>query len=630
MRRIIYIFAGLSFVVCLAGLAPAGAQSGALKNRSEINPSLTWNLSDLYADAKAWESDYSRLEKVLIPKAASYQGKLSDAKNVLEALRASDDCSRLADKLYLFAGLRSDEDTSDSARTEMRSRIESLYARASVARAYIRPEILALSEQTIRSFIADPQFADYAHSLDALLLKKKHTLPREQEEILSGAAETAGAMQNVYAKLSYADVTVPEIKDKNGKKIQITESSYQALLKDGDRDLRRRAFESRYAFYAAHRNTFAELMNYEVKKNIFYARAYKYNTSLEASLADDFIPRQVYDNLIASVNARLPYLRRYVELRKKALGVDKVRLYDMYYPFSRGFSRSLSYDDAKKMILTGLTPLGGKYLEDLSSIFSSRWADVYETKGKKSGGYCWGAYDTHPYVLLNFNDTVDEMLTVAHEMGHAMHNNYSAKNQPYPNSDTAIFTAEVASTTNELLMTKYLIRNAKSDDEKLFYLDQIVEQIRGTVYTQVMYSEFESLMHERAEKGDALSADSLRAMWKSLMEKYYGPEFASDDLGTLWWARIGHFYRCFYVYKYATSISAANQIVKNMDDGKNADAQKKYLSFLKSGSSDYPVELLKKAGVDMTTPQPVDSILSDFNGYVDEMERILKKQGRIK
>lgn len=630
MRRFLFIIAGFFFLFIATDNSPINAQAGALKSRSEVDVSLTWNLLDIYPSVQEWEKDYTRLEKELMPKIAAYQGKLTDAKTVLEALKASDDCSRAADKLYAFAGMRSDEDTSDSARTELRSRMDSLYSKVSVARAYIRPELLSLPETQLRAFIADPSFKDYAHSLDALILKKQHTLPKEQEELVSAAAEAHGAMQSVYSKLSYADITVPEIKDKKGKTIQITESSYQQILKNEDRDLRKRGYEARYAYYEAHKNTFAELMNYEVKKNIFYARTYKYNSSLESVLAEEFVPRQVFDNLIASVNARLPYLHRYVTLRKNYLSLSEVRLYDMYLPLVSGFEKKLPYSDAKKMILEGLYPLGKDYLSDLKTGLNSRWVDVYETKGKKSGGYCWGAYDTHPFILLNYNDSVDEMLTLAHEMGHAMHNYYSVKNQPFANSDTAIFTAEVASTTNEIIMIKNLIKNAKSDNEKLYYLDQMVEQIRGTVYTQVMYSEFEKLIHERAEQGDALSAASLRAMWKTLMEKYYGKDFAADELGTLWWARIGHFYRSFYVYKYATSISAANQIVKNMDEGRNAEAQKKYLEFLKSGSSDYPVELLKKAGVDMTSPQPVDSILSDFNNYIDEMEKIMKKQGKLK
>jgi oligoendopeptidase F len=606
-----------------------GHKAGILQ-RSDIDKKYTWNLSDIYSTREEWEKDFVRLDKDLLPKVKKFQGKLKDAATVLSCLRASDECSRVAEKLYIYAGLYSDEDMSDGPRSELRSRIESLYSNTSVARAYIRPELLMLSEKKLRGFSLSPAFREYAHSIDALIRKKAHTLPREQEELLTGASETANAMQSIFGKLTYADITYPVIKDPQGKDIQMSDPVYQQILKDDNRDFRKRAFEARYLFFEGHKSTYAELINYEVRKNVFYAKAYKYKTALESTLSEEFVPAKVYDNLVQSVNNRLPYLHRYMTLRKRVMGLDSVHLYDMYVPLVAEIQKPVSFDEAHKMIIDGLAPLGKEYLSMLETGFGNRWIDVYPTKGKKAGGYCWGAYDTHPYILLNYNNSDDEMMTLAHEMGHALHNYYSAKNQPYSNADPVIFTAEVASTTNEIIMHKYMIRSARNDDERLYYINQMLELIRATVYTQVMYSEFEKLIHERVEKGESLSDTSLRDIWRSLMKKYFGPDFALDEQGTMWWARIGHFYRSFYVYKYATSISAANQLVKNMDEGKNSEAQKKYLAFLKSGGSDYPIELLRKAGVDMTTPAPVDSILNDFNSLVDEMENIFKKQGRIK
>jgi oligoendopeptidase F len=612
-----------------AALYAQGQRAG-VRQRSEIDIKYTWNLSDIYSSREAWEKDFARLDKELLPKVKKFQGKLKDAATILACLRASDECSRVSEKLYVYAGLYSDEDLSDGPRSELRSRIESLTSNVSVAQAYISPELLMLSEKTLHTFEKSPAFREYAHKIDALIRKKAHTLPREQEELLSGASETANAMQSIFGKLTYADITFPVIKDPQGKDVQISESVYQQILKDSNRDFRKRAFEARYLFFEGHKNTYAELINYEVRKNVFYAKAYKYSSALQSTLSEEFIPEKVYDNLVMSVDNRLSYLHRYMTLRKRVMGLDSVHLYDMYVPLVAEIQKPVSFDEAHKMIIDGLAPLGKEYLTMLETGFSNRWIDVYPTKGKKDGGYCWGSYDTHPFILLNYNDTDEEMMTIAHEMGHAMHNYYSAKTQPYSNADPVIFTAEVASTANEIIMHKYMIRTARNDDERLYYIDQMLELIRGTVYTQVMYSEFEKLIHERVEKGAALSDTSLRDIWRSLMKKYFGPDFALDEQGTMWWARIGHFYRSFYVYKYATSISAANQLVKNMNEGKNPDAQKKYLAFLKSGGSDYPIELLRKAGVDMTTPAPVDSILNDFNAYIDEMEGILKKQGRIK
>lgn len=350
---------------------------------------------------------------------------------------------------------------------------------------------------------------------------------------------------------------------------------------------------------------------------------------MEASLASENIPVSVYDNLVKSVNNNVDSLHKYVSLRKKVLGVDKVHLYDMYVPLTKDFEVKVPYEDGKKMILEGLSPLGQDYTDTLKDAFEKRWADVYETNNKYSGAYQWGTYDPHPYVLMNYDDSADAMLTTAHEFGHVMNSYYTNKRQKYVNSEQPIFTAEVASTSNELMMLRYLINNAKSDAEKLYYINTLAENIRSTVYTQTMYAEFEKMIHERVENGEGLSADSLSSMWKDLMVKYYGSDFQDDELANLWWARISHFYMNFYVYKYATSMAASNQLVKNMTEGTDegkAAAIRNYRDFLASGSSDYPIETLKKAGVDVTTSESVDNLLVEFGQLVDQMDELIAKQ----
>jgi oligoendopeptidase F len=401
------------------------------------------------------------------------------------------------------------------------------------------------------------------------------------------------------------------------------------MLDNKDRNFRKAGFEGLYGIYDKQKNSLAATLNAEVKKNEFFAKTKKYSSAMEASLASENIPVSVYDNLVKSVNNNVDSLHKYVSLRKKVLGVDKVHLYDMYVPLTKDFEVKVPYEDGKKMILQGLAPLGQDYTDTLKDAFEKRWADVYETNNKYSGAYQWGTYDTHPYVLMNYDDSADAMLTTAHEFGHAMNSFYTNKTQKYVNSEQPIFTAEVASTSNELMMLRYLINNAKSDAEKLYYINTLAENIRSTVYTQTMYAEFEKKIHERVENGEGLSADSLSAMWKDLMVKYYGSDFQDDELANLWWARIPHFYMNFYVYKYATSMAASNQLVKNMTEGteeSKAAAIKNYRNFLTSGSADYPIETLKKAGVDVTTSESVDNLLVEFGQLVDQMDELIAKQ----
>ncbi|MEZ0536630.1 oligoendopeptidase F [Caldicellulosiruptoraceae bacterium PP1] len=596
------------------------------KKRSEIDNKYKWNLEDIYPTYDKWEQDFKTVQTTYIPKFKNYQGKLNNSKALLECLQLRDKMMRLTEKVYVYANMKADENQADNKVNEMRSRSETLYSNALASVSFIQPELLSLPEKTLKSYLSDKQLSEYKQYLDSVIKQKAHTLSKEGEELLANLSDLASSPKAIYDQLKLADMTFPKIKDEKGNEIQLSQGSYGRYLESKDRDFRKRAFEGIYSSFDKVKNTLAATLNAEVKKNIYFAKARKYNSALEAALDSEFIPRSVYDNLVKAVNNNVKYLHKYVDLRQKVLKVDKVHIYDMYVPLVENYEMNIPYEDAKKLILKGLNPLGKDYINNLQNAFDSRWIDVYETENKYSGGYQWGSYDTHPYILMNYDDTVDSMLTVAHELGHAMNAFYTNKTQKYINSNVPIFTAEVASTTNEFLMLNYMIKNAKSDDEKLYLLNSLIENIRGTVYTQVMYAEFEKTIHERVEKGEALSAETLNNIWKDLMVKYYGQNFEVDPLAPLWWSRIPHFYMNFYVYKYATSMAAANEIVKNLNNQKNID---KYIEFLKAGSSDYPINVLKKAGVDMTSTKPVDNLLQYFGQLVDEMEKILSKEGKL-
>ena len=621
-----YLFIPLLLVLTLTTVLFA---AGPVK-RDQIPEQYRWNLADIYPDEAAWQNDFSRIQGELIPKLKQYNGKLTSAKRILDCMKAYESLFRLMDKVYVYAHMKADENQADNDAAELSSKSETLNATALTAAAFIQPEILTQSESKIQGYIKNPLLKDYRHFLEVLLKQKPHTLSKAEEELLASASDMAGTPRDIRDKAALADLKFPVIKDAQGQEVQLSSGVYAQALESQDRNYRKRAFEGMFGAFDSIKNTLAAALSAEVKKNIFFSRARKYDSSLEAALAAESVPRDVYDNLVKSVNDNVSYLHKYVRMRKQILGLDKVHFYDMYVPLVENYEMKIPYEDAKGQVLKGLQVLGPEYLKSFEAGYSNRWIDVYETENKATGGYQWGSYDTHPYILLNYMDTLDDMLTLAHEMGHAMNFYYSNVAQNYINANTPIFTAEVASTTNELLMDQYLIANAGNDQEKLYLLNNLVENIRGSVYTQVMYAEFEKTVSERVERGEAISAKSLNEIWAGLMKKYYGEDFLVDDLAPLWWARIPHFYMNFYVYKYATSMAAANQVVKNLTVGTNSAAyQQKYLQFLKAGSSDYPIEVLKAIDVDMTSTEPVANLLKDFGSLVDQMEAILQKQGKL-
>ena len=616
----------LVFSICLVYAEDTG-----IPKRSDIADQYKWKLEHIYKTTADWEKDYAKVQKEMLPKISEYKGKLATPSAVLECLRLSDQIGIIVDRLYVYAYMSSDQNNADNTAAELASRAESLNTASAEAQSFIVPELLSKSEEVLKNdYINNPAFKDYKYYFTKLLNQKAHILSDAEEKILAMTGDMAASPEDIYGKATTADIEIPVMKDKNGNEFKLTRGKFSALLSDPDRAVRKEAFEKHFATYDKVKNTLAATLSAEVNKNIFNAKARKYNSALEAAVTgNNNIPVSVYDNLVKSVNNNLNYLHKYVSLRKKVMNVDKIHYYDMYTALVDDYEFKVKYDDAVKMVKEGLKPMGAEYGKLLDAAFAGNWIDVYETENKTTGGYSWGSYDTHPYILLNYNDTIDEMFTIAHELGHSMHSYYTNRNQNYRNSNYTTFLAEVASTTNEFLMQDYMMKHAKNNQEKLYLINNMVENIRGSVYTQIMYAEFEKIIHEKVEAGEALSADSMNEIWGGLMEKYYGTDFEVDPLVKLWWSRIPHFYMNFYVYNYATGIAAAYPLSQGiLKDEKGA--VDKYVSFLKAGDSDYPVEILKRAGVDMTSTKPVDDLLKLFNELVDEMEKILREEGKIK
>ncbi len=606
------------------------AEETGIPTRNDIAEQYKWKLEHIYPTAADWEKDYAMVQNELFPKIAAYKGKLNNPATVLECLKLSDQIGIVVDKIYNYAYMSSDQNNADNAAAELASRAESLNTASAEAQAFIVPELLKIPEATLKeSYINNSSFQDYRYYFTKLLNQKAHILSDAEETLLAMTGDMAASPEDIYGNVTTADLEIPMMKDKDGNEFKLTRGKFSVLLSDKDRDLRKEAFEKHFATYDKVKNTLAATLSAEVNKNIFNAKARKYNSALEAAVTgSNNIPTSVYDNLVTSVNNNLSYLHKYVSLRKKVMNVDKIHYYDMYTNLVDNYEMTIKYDDAVKMVKEGLKPMGTDYMNNVDKAFAGGWIDVYETENKTTGGYSWGPYATHPYILLNYNDSIDEMFTVAHEMGHSMHTLYTNSNQQYRNSAYPTFTAETASSTNEFLMLDYMMKKAKTNQEKLYLINNMVENIRGSVYTQIMYAEFEKTIHEKVEAGEALSADTMNEIWGNLMTKYYGTDFEVDSLVKLWWARIPHFYMNFYVYNYATGIAAAYPLSQGILKGEKG-AVDNYIGFLKAGDSDYPVEILKRAGVDMTSTAPVDDLLKLFDQLVDQMELILIEEGKI-
>ncbi|MBE6184027.1 oligoendopeptidase F [Heyndrickxia ginsengihumi] len=596
----------------------------ALPNRSEIDKELTWRLEDIFATDDDWEKEYQEI-KELLKKAPQYQGKLGDsAEQFYAALKFQDEVTERFGKLFTYAHMRYDQDTSNSFYQGLDSKARSLSAQIGSAFAYVVPEILAIDEEKISSFLKEnEQLKVYEHALEEINTMRPHILSTAEEALLAKTSEVMNVSSSTFGMLNNADLEFPTIIDENGEEIQITHGRYTHLLESKNRRVRQEAFEKLYDTYGTFKHTFASTLGGQVKKNNVVSNIRHYESARQAALASNNIPETVYDQLVETVNQHLHLLKRYVKLRKKVLGVDELHMYDLYTPLVQDVDMEVSYEKAKNMVLDGLKPLGENYANILKEAFENRWIDVVENKGKRSGAYSSGAYGTNPYILLNWQDNIDNVFTLAHELGHSVHSYLTRKTQPYPYGDYSIFVAEVASTCNESLLNDYLLKTIDDEQKRIYLLNHYLEGFRGTVFRQTMFAEFEHLIHQKAQSGEALTAELLTNEYYALNKKYFGEEdLVIDEKIGLEWARIPHFYYNYYVYQYATGFSAATALSKQiLEEGESA--VERYIGYLSSGSSDYPIEVLKKAGVDMTSSKPIEDALKVFEERLNELEQLL-------
>jgi oligoendopeptidase F len=595
-----------------------------LPKRADIPVELTWDLTTIYPTDAAWEEDFTRVSSQL-PGIATYAGRLGESAAVmLEAFTARDEAGKRLGTLFVYAHMRLHEDSANSAYQGLADRVTTLASDFNAATAYMTPEILAIPAEPLNAFLAEePKLAVYRHQLDEINRERPHVLTAELESLLAQAAEVGAAPERIFEMLNNADLKLPQVHDEDGHLVQLSQGNYGArFLESQNRAVRQEAFEAMLGAYSKFRNTFAATLSAQVKRDIFFARAHKYSSALEAALEPHNIPVSVYDNLIATVDANLGLLHRYLRVRKRTMGLDELHMYDLYTPLAKEVEYKVSYTEAQERVAAALAPLGVDYVEPLREGFSSRWIDALESEGKRPGAYSWGSYGTQPFVLLNFQDGMDSMFTLAHEMGHSMHSYFTWRTQPYPYSSYTLFVAEVASTLNEALLTHYLLQNTADKAFRLYVINHALETFRTTLYRQTLFAEFERETHARAEAGDALTPETLSAIYKGLNDKYYGPEVSVDSLIEVEWARIPHFYSSFYVYQYATGISASAALASQII-AEGAPAVARYRRFLSSGSSDYSINLLRDAGVDLSTPQPVQQALDMFSQYLDQLEALL-------
>lgn len=593
-----------------------------LKRREEMNACDKWAIEDLYRDDEQWAGDYDKL-KDMIPKLSAFQGRLGEnAEMLLKMQKTYDELNELAEKVYVYANQKLHEDTDNGTYQNLASMAQMLLVQLGEASAYIEPELMALPEGTVERFLEENEELEvYRQYFENMMRQKEHVLTREQEEILASVGELAEAPGDIFSMFNNADIRFPEISGEDGKPVEVTHGRFISLLQSKNRAVRRDAFRALYSVYGRYRNTLAATYRANVKKEVFYAKVRKYSSDLEAALDNSHIPTAVYDNLIEAVHEFLPLMHRYADLRKKLLKVEELHMYDLYVPMVADAERKISFEQAKEMVLEGLKPMGEEYQDLLREGFANRWIDVYENQGKRSGAYSWGAYGTHPYVLLNYQENLNNVFTLAHEMGHALHSWYSDENQPYIYAGYKIFVAEVASTCNEALLIHHLIETTEDAKQKAYLINYFLEQFRTTLFRQTMFAEFEKITHGLQEKGETLTADKLCEIYYRLNQEYFGENICVDKEIEMEWARIPHFYTPFYVYQYATGFSAAIALSGRILE-KGEEAVKAYKKFLKGGSSMYPLDLLRMAGVDMEQKKPVEDALNVFAQYLDEMERL--------
>ncbi|MUV36513.1 Group B oligopeptidase PepB [Lentibacillus sp. JNUCC-1] len=598
-----------------------------LPKREDIPVELTWDLEKIFSTDEAWEEEFKALKEEF-PKFAEFQGKLGEsADTLLKVFKLQDELSERLGKLFAYSHMRYDQDTTNGFYQSLNAQAESLLTLASSAMSFITPEILEMEEAKLQQFVAENDgLKMYQHTLDEINRSRPHVLSQKEEALLAQAAEPMSSTSQTFSMLNNADLTFPVIKDDNGDDVELTHGRYLGFMESAKRDVRKGAFEAMYNTYDQFKHTFASTLAGQVKSSNFNAHVRHFDSARQAALHNNNIPEQVYDNLVEAVNERLPLLHRYADLRKKVLGVDQLHMYDMYTPLIQDTDMKINYEKAQQYVLEGLAPLGKEYVNILKEGYENRWIDVEENKGKRSGAYSSGSYGTNPYILMNWRDSVNDMFTLAHELGHSVHSYYTREAQPYRYGNYSIFVAEVASTTNEALLNEYMLNHLEDKQQKLYILNNFLEGFRGTVFRQTMFAEFEHEIHKQQQNGTALTADKLSEIYYDLNQKYFGEDVVSDEAIALEWARIPHFYMNYYVYQYATGYSAATALAAGILDGKEGAVDRYINDFLKAGSSEDPIEVLKKAGVDMTSKQPILAALDVFEEKLTEMENMLLDQ----
>lgn len=594
-----------------------------LPTRENLPEASIWDLTKIFADDAAFDKAFDELAAE-IKQAEKFKGTLAEGPQAfLSALEFVLDVSRKLETIYVYSHLKNDQDTANTVYQGLYARASSLLTQTSEAISWFEPEVLNLTDEQIWSYFdEEPKLNEYRHYVKQLVDNRAHVLPADQESLLAGAGEVFEASSNTFAVLNNADLVFPTITGADGEKIQLSHGVYGQLMESTDRKVREAAFKGLYSVYEQFRNTFASTLSAHVKGHNFKAKVRKYDSARAASLSANHIPESVYDTLVDVVNRNLPLLHRYVALRKRLLKVDELHMYDMYTPVLGEAPIAYTFEEAKEKAVKALQPMGEEYLKVVEEAFSSRWIDVIENKGKRSGAYSSGAYDTAPYILLNWHDTLDQLFTLVHEMGHSVHSYFTRNNQPYVYGDYSIFLAEIASTTNENILTEYLLQTESDPRVKAYVLNHYLDGFKGTIFRQTQFAEFEHFIHTEDAKGVPLTSEYLSDYYGKLNAKYYGPSVEEDPEIKLEWSRIPHFYYNYYVYQYSTGFSAASALAKKILD-QEPQALENYLTYLKSGNSDYPIEVMKKAGVDMTQASYIEDAMKVFEQRLDELEALV-------
>lgn len=589
--------------------------------RSEISDEYKWSVKDLYSSDELWNNDYEKALKSTQEK-SSFEGCVMDSADTLaDALSESEKDDYITERLYVYAFMRYYEDTSDGTYQQMSGKAQMLAVKMSEKYSFLVPEIMAADDDKVARFLDSDKIKPYRHLLCDMLAKKEHTCSQKEEKLLAMASQMADSPSDIFSKFNNADVKFGKVHDEHGDEKELTSAGFSVFMESRDRNVRKEAFYALYRQYKSYINTLAASYYGNVKQAVFFANARNYESTLQMYLSGSFIPESVYTNLIDTVNNNLDKMHDYVSLRKKTLGVDELHFYDIYAPLTSDYTVNVSYENAKETVLDALKILGDDYVSQVKKGYESGWVDVYENDGKRSGAFSWGAYGTHPYIFLNYTETLNDIFTLIHETGHAMHTYYSNETQPYTYAGYKIFVAEVASTCNEVILIDYLLKHSQSDEEKKYLYGHYLEQFKGTLFRQTMFAEFEMITHRMAQDGEVLNTESLCGTYKKLNEKYFGKDMVIDEEIAYEWARIPHFYTPFYVYQYATGFSAAVAIATKIING-DKEVLHGYREFLKGGSSMHPIELLSLCKIDMSKPDVIQDALNVFGSLIEDFKKI--------